>query len=234
MAPRNHEVNNHTILPGSGFASPPVHSSMLHRTGVRSVGSGTNHIGNNGLQFNPTNNNFMNYLLDIKVRTMLYELYVKELNSRYNHNHNHNLSYHHRQRHANYNNNSNSRRMTAAATNGRNGLTPVSTDYIPTSWDEIKGKVVEYANDKSLSSILMKKLKLGHIEGINIVVSEVKLGITQILFNQYGSPFFQTLLEILDYQHVFELLKAVMANQQVFLDICIDVHGYNLLNSYFF
>ncbi|XP_010691640.3 pumilio homolog 12 [Beta vulgaris subsp. vulgaris] len=143
------------------------------------------------------------------------------------HNH-HNHSY--SSNSINYNNNK--KRMVRSRgynSNYRSGsgvvTTPVNLFYDPTSWEEIKGRVVDYVKDKSLSQLLIRKFESGKMEGIKMVVSEIKEGISEVLFNANGSQFFQKLLDFLDQQDIVELLKGVMANQREFVDICFDCHG---------
>ena len=98
------------------------------------------------------------------------------------------------------------------------------------SWEDLRERIASLSMDQKGCTILQCMLPKSdlHIHGgLEIPVSEVKSHISEIITNEFGIEFFKKLLEFCDDRHVYEILCALMVNNDHFLEICLHSRGYD-------
>lgn len=95
------------------------------------------------------------------------------------------------------------------------------------SLKELKGQVSSVAKDQQGCRFLQKKFEHETIkrEEIEMMLSEVKDQLHELMVHQYANYLIQKLFEAGNQEQRTELLRLLVSRQQKFLDVCTDIHG---------
>ncbi|GAB4852758.1 hypothetical protein Ancab_016967 [Ancistrocladus abbreviatus] len=105
--------------------------------------------------------------------------------------------------------------------NGSNSWLEPNIDSI----NDLKDKVILLAKDQIGCRFLRRKLEEGSLEEIDVLISEVKRGVKDILVNQFGNTIFQELLQYYHYDDMKDIIQSLIRDQNSFMNICIDHIG---------
>ncbi|KAJ8541166.1 hypothetical protein K7X08_001982 [Anisodus acutangulus] len=91
--------------------------------------------------------------------------------------------------------------------------------------NELRGKMVTYANDQQGSKMLQAKLEKGNKEEIENVLSEVIDYVGDLMKNQSGSYVIQKLFVVCNEEQRTTIIQAITRSTHQFIGICFSQHG---------
>ncbi|KAF8404934.1 hypothetical protein HHK36_009829 [Tetracentron sinense] len=95
------------------------------------------------------------------------------------------------------------------------------------SLEDLRGKILSMAKDQHGCRFLQQKFKEGNAEDIEMIFSEVKDHMGELMLDQFGNYFVQKLLDVCNEEQRTEVLLSVTRNEWGFITICLDTHGYS-------
>ncbi|KAL3614264.1 hypothetical protein CASFOL_042338 [Castilleja foliolosa] len=93
------------------------------------------------------------------------------------------------------------------------------------SLSELRGKIALAAKDQMGCRFLLKKLEEEDINDINLIFSELKDNICDLMVNQFGNYIVQKLFSLCDGEQRNQLLCLLINDERGFEDICTNSHG---------
>ncbi|TYG80921.1 hypothetical protein ES288_D02G255900v1 [Gossypium darwinii] len=95
------------------------------------------------------------------------------------------------------------------------------------SLKELKGRISAVAKDQKGCRLLQKKFddKIIQREDIDMVISEVKDQLHELMVHQFANYVIQKLFEVINQQQTTELLLVLVTRKQRFMEVCTDTLG---------
>ncbi|KAF6147561.1 hypothetical protein GIB67_014680 [Kingdonia uniflora] len=93
------------------------------------------------------------------------------------------------------------------------------------SMEQLKGHVMKMTNDQKGCRFLEKKFEEGKKEDIEMIFSELKEGISELMMNPFGDCLVQKLFEACDEENITEILRSVSRGKYGIVSICLDSNG---------
>ncbi|XP_019165687.1 PREDICTED: putative pumilio homolog 8, chloroplastic [Ipomoea nil] len=94
------------------------------------------------------------------------------------------------------------------------------------SLEELRGKIpLVVTKDQHSCRVLQKKLEEGKPDDIEMIFSEVKNHVCELMVDQSGNYLVQKLFQVCNPQQMTELLAFVIRDQCRLMAICLDMHG---------
>ncbi|TYH85340.1 hypothetical protein ES332_D02G259300v1 [Gossypium tomentosum] len=95
------------------------------------------------------------------------------------------------------------------------------------SLKELKGRISAVAKDQKGCRLLQKKFddKIIQREDIDMVISEVKDQLHELMVHQFANYVIQKLFEVINQQQTTELLLVLVIRKQRFMEVCTDTLG---------
>ncbi|KAF6142401.1 hypothetical protein GIB67_033828 [Kingdonia uniflora] len=91
--------------------------------------------------------------------------------------------------------------------------------------EELRGYVIEMTKDQNGCRFLQKKFEEGKKEDIELIFSELKDGISELMVNPFGNYLVPKLLEVCNDQQITEMLCSMSRNECRIVYICLDPYG---------
>ncbi|KAH7518065.1 hypothetical protein FEM48_Zijuj09G0131000 [Ziziphus jujuba var. spinosa] len=93
------------------------------------------------------------------------------------------------------------------------------------SLEQVRGRMFYVAKDQEGCRFLQTRLVKDKPEEINMIFSEVKDNLHDLMVQQFGNYLIQKLIEVVNANQLSEILVSVISNEQRFKEVCIDEHG---------
>ncbi|RAL38886.1 hypothetical protein DM860_015247 [Cuscuta australis] len=97
--------------------------------------------------------------------------------------------------------------------------------YKFTSVEEVRGKIVAVTKEQQSCRVLQQKLGEGRPEDVEMIFSEVKDHVCELMVDQSGNYLVQKLFQACNTQQMTQLLLEVVKDGCRLLAICLDMHG---------
>lgn len=94
---------------------------------------------------------------------------------------------------------------------------------------EMRGKIVTVAKDQFGCRFLQNKFAEGNPDDIQMVFSEIKDHIYELVVHQFGNYLVSKFVEVCNQEQMTQLLMLVINDDRKFADICADMYGYVLI-----
>ncbi|KAK3035755.1 hypothetical protein RJ639_033457 [Escallonia herrerae] len=91
--------------------------------------------------------------------------------------------------------------------------------------EDLKGKISVWAKDQYGCRFLQKKVEEGKPEDIELIFSELKDHIGELMLDQFGNPLIQKLFELCNEEQMTQILISVIRDDHSLKNICHDTHG---------
>ncbi|KAF8406236.1 hypothetical protein HHK36_008321 [Tetracentron sinense] len=93
------------------------------------------------------------------------------------------------------------------------------------SLEDLRGQMVSMAKNQHGHRFLQKKFEEGNADEIEMIFSEVKDYMGELMLDQYGNYFVQKLLDVCNEEQTTLVLISVTSDGWKFIIICLDTHG---------
>lgn len=94
------------------------------------------------------------------------------------------------------------------------------------SLEELRGKIFIVSKDQNGARDLQKILGEGKPEEKEIIFSELKDHIRELMVDQFANYLSQKMFEVSNAEQITELLLSVISDERNLMAICLDMHGY--------
>ncbi|VFQ72072.1 unnamed protein product [Cuscuta campestris] len=125
----------------------------------------------------------------------------------------------------NNNNNNRSTRFVGNTSSSGGGGGRGERCYKFTSVEEVRGKIVAATKEQQSCRVLQQKLGEGRPEDVEMIFSEVKDHVCELMVDQSGNYLVQKLFQACNAQQMTQLLLEVVKDGCQLLAICLDMHG---------
>lgn len=93
------------------------------------------------------------------------------------------------------------------------------------SMEELRGKILTVVEDQQGVRALQKKIEEGSVDDLEILFSEVKDHLSELMCHQSGNYLIQTLCEVCNEHQMTQLVLLVTSDDRNFVSTCHDMHG---------
>ncbi|CAL5329353.1 unnamed protein product [Camellia sinensis] len=93
------------------------------------------------------------------------------------------------------------------------------------SLEELRGRIVLAAMDQRGCRFLQKKFEARNPEEIEMIFSEVKDHVRELMVHQFGNYFIQKFFEVCSQEQITQMLLLVVSDERQLINICGDMHG---------
>ncbi|CAK9187082.1 unnamed protein product [Ilex paraguariensis] len=100
-----------------------------------------------------------------------------------------------------------------------------------TSLEDLKGRLFSVTKDQHGCRFLQQKIEEGNPEEIEIIFSELKGHVCELMIHQFGNYLMQKFFEVCNKDQMTEALLSVINNDSILMDICLDAHGTRAMQS---
>ncbi|KAL6957587.1 hypothetical protein U1Q18_041889 [Sarracenia purpurea var. burkii] len=97
---------------------------------------------------------------------------------------------------------------------------------------ELRGRIYLLAKDRYWSSYLVKKLGERKPEEVEMIFSEVRNRVGELMVDQFGNPFVQKLFEVCNQDQITQMLILMISDERYLMSICCDVHGTRAMQKF--
>ncbi|CAI9764423.1 unnamed protein product [Fraxinus pennsylvanica] len=94
-----------------------------------------------------------------------------------------------------------------------------------TSLEDLRGNIFSAAKDQDGCRFLQRKIEEGKQDHIDMIFSEVKDHVCELMVNQFGNALIQNLFEVCSQEQMDEFLILVMQDERIRMAICVHMHG---------
>ncbi|KAJ7967537.1 Pumilio-like protein [Quillaja saponaria] len=91
--------------------------------------------------------------------------------------------------------------------------------------EDLKRQVILLAKDQYGCRLLQRKFNEGKQDEVEIILSEVKDHLHELMMDQFGNYFIQRIFQESNAGQMTEFLTLVIRNEQKLKDVCVDTHG---------
>lgn len=91
--------------------------------------------------------------------------------------------------------------------------------------EELRGKVLLVIKDQQSCRFLQQKLEEGKPEEVEMIFSEVKNCVRELMIDQSGNYLIQKLFQVCNAHQMSELLLSTVRDDRQLVAVCLDMHG---------
>ncbi|XP_022865463.1 pumilio homolog 12-like [Olea europaea var. sylvestris] len=93
------------------------------------------------------------------------------------------------------------------------------------SLEDLRGNILSAAKEQQGCRFLQMIIEEGKQDHIQMIFSEVKDHVSELMINQFGSCLIQKLFEVCSQEQMDELLILVMQDERTHMAICVNIYG---------
>ncbi|XP_052193927.1 putative pumilio homolog 8, chloroplastic [Diospyros lotus] len=106
-----------------------------------------------------------------------------------------------------------------------NDLYPTGRRSSFSSLDELRGKIHLVARDQSGCRFLQGKFETGSPEEVDLIFSEIKDHVPELMLDQFGNYLIQKLFDVCSPDQITQILLLLIGDENQLINICTDTYG---------